>query len=107
MRLAGRDTSSPQLRETLENAMRPVGGVRPYLGGPLSLFRFRQPAGATGHVGRGKVVYGGVPRHSSGVVVFNPVADTAMDARGFQNIGPMLGVIDPIKLVFHVDGDIH
>src|SRR5437870_369887 len=87
--------------------MRSVGGVRPYLGGPRPLFRFRQPSGAAGHVGRVNVVHGGVPGHPRGVGGLEPVASTAMDARRLENIGDVFGIVDPIKLVFEFGGDIH
>src|SRR5207244_6560205 len=71
----------------LQDTMRPVDGMWPYLGGPRPLFRFRQPSGAAGHVGRVNVIHGGVTRHPSGVSGLEPVAGAAMDAGSFQNIG--------------------
>src|SRR5436309_754251 len=87
--------------------MRPVGGMWPYPGGPRPLFRFRQPSSAAGHVGRVNVIHGGVTRQPSGVGGLEPVAGAAMDAGSLQNIGYMLGIIDPIELVFQFSGNIH
>src|SRR5438309_669851 len=80
--LGTRTRSAPrlQLHEPPENAMRPVGGVRPYRGRPRPLFRFCQPSCAVGHVRRVNVVHGGVPRHPRGVGRLEPIAGTAMDA---------------------------
>src|SRR5262244_1970945 len=96
-----------QLREPLENAMRPVGGVWPYLGRPCPLFRFYQPSCAAGHVGRVNGVHGRVPRHPRGVGRLEPVSGAAVDAGGLQNIRHMLGVIDTIELILQLSGDIH
>src|SRR5215831_12834227 len=92
------------LRQPLKDTMRPVGGVRPYLGGPRPLFRFRQPSSAAGHVGRVNVVYGGVPGHPRGVGGFEPVAGTTMDTRCLHNVGDVFGIIYAIELVFEFGG---